>query len=34
MRLIAISKLKEAASKYPDLANQINDFYEIIKKVQ
>lgn len=34
MRLIAINKLREAASKYPTVANQIEDFYEIIKKAQ
>lgn len=34
MRLIAISKLREAVSRYPDVANQIEDFYEIVKKAQ
>ncbi len=33
MRLIAISKLREATLKYPDVTHQIDDFYEIIKKV-
>lgn len=32
MRLIAINKLREAAAKYPDVANQVEDFYEIIKR--
>ncbi|MDJ0681856.1 MAG: type II toxin-antitoxin system HigB family toxin [Xenococcaceae cyanobacterium MO_167.B52] len=34
MRLIAISKLREAAACYPDVSNQIEDFYETIKKAQ
>ena len=34
MRLIAISKLRKSALKYPDVAIQIDDFYEIIKKAQ
>ncbi len=34
MRLIAINKLKKSASKYPDVANQIDEFYTIIKQAQ
>jgi len=34
MRLISISKLKEAAAKYPDVARPIDDLYEILKKAQ
>ena len=33
MRLIAISKLRKAASSYPDISNQIEDFYQTIKTV-
>lgn len=33
MRLIAIAKLREAASSYPDVSNQIEDFYRTIKTV-
>ena len=33
MRLIAIAKLREAASIYPDISNQIEDFYQTIRKV-
>ena len=33
MRLIVIAKLRAAASSYPDVCNQIEDFYRIIKKV-
>lgn len=33
MRLIAIAKLREAASSYPDVTNQIEDFYRTIKTV-
>jgi mRNA interferase HigB len=33
MRLIAIAKLREAASSYPDVSNQIEDFYQTIKQV-
>ena len=33
MRLIAVSKLREAASSYPDVSNQIEDFYHTIKTV-
>lgn len=33
MRLIAIAKLREAAANYPDVSNQIEDFYHTIKKV-
>ncbi len=34
MRLIAINKLRESASKYPDVVNQIDDLYKIIKQAQ
>lgn len=33
MRLIAIAKLREEASSYPDVTNQIEDFYQTIKTV-
>ena len=33
MRLIAIAKLREAASSYPDVSNQIEDFYRTTKAV-
>ena len=33
MRLIAIAKLREAASSYPDVSNQIEDFDRTIKTV-
>ena len=33
MRLIAIAKLRKAASSYPDVSNQIEDFYQTIKTV-
>jgi mRNA interferase HigB len=33
MRLIAIAKLREAAFSYPDVSNQIEDFYQTIKQV-
>ncbi|AFZ36051.1 Protein of unknown function DUF2136 [Stanieria cyanosphaera PCC 7437] len=33
MRLIAIAKLREAASNYPDVSNQIEDFYRTLKIV-
>ena len=32
MRLIAIKTLREAAAKYPDVATQIEDFYQVLKK--
>ncbi len=34
MRLIAISKLREAAAKYPSVATTIEDFYQTLKKAQ
>ena len=34
MRLIAISKLREAAAKYPDVAIQIEDFYQTLKQAK
>ena len=33
MRLFAVSKLREAAFSYPDVSNQIEDFYQTIKTV-
>ena len=33
MRLIAIAKLRKAAFSYPDVSNQIEDFYQTIKTV-
>ena len=33
MKLIAIAKLREAASRYPDVSKQIEDFYQTIKTV-
>ena len=32
MRLIAISKLREAAAIYPDVSNQIEDIHQTIKQ--
>ncbi len=34
MRLIAISKLLQAAAKYPSVATQVEDFYQTLKKAQ
>lgn len=34
MHLIAISKLRQAASKFPDIAVQIEDWYQIVKIAQ
>jgi mRNA interferase HigB len=33
MHLIAISRLREAAAKFPDIATQIEDWNEIVKVV-
>jgi mRNA interferase HigB len=33
MHLIAISRLREAATKFPDIATQIEDWNEIVKVV-
>jgi mRNA interferase HigB len=31
MRLIAISRLRQAASQYPDVTEQIEDWYQVVK---
>jgi mRNA interferase HigB len=33
MKLIAIAKLRQAASSYPDVTDRIEDFYQTIKHV-
>ncbi len=33
MHLIAISKLRQAAAQFPDVADQIEDWYQVVKSV-